>query len=123
MLIPLLRTKSPNSLFHVNSGMHGLHFSTVYSFLISNYPSDALVYFYQGSRVFKDFDIVKEAGSSFRATSKDYKVQVSENYLEIHFFWGGKGSCCIPDPSTFGPLISAITATPGNLYNAIQSTA
>ncbi|KAK1367258.1 putative LRR receptor-like serine/threonine-protein kinase [Heracleum sosnowskyi] len=66
----------------------------------------------QGNLIFKEFDIRKEAGSSFQATSKDYKVQVSENYLEVHLFWAGKGTCCIPDVGTYGPSISAISATP-----------
>ncbi|KAK1354054.1 LRR receptor-like kinase resistance protein [Heracleum sosnowskyi] len=66
----------------------------------------------QGNLIFKEFDIRKEAGSSFRAISKDYKVQVSENYLEVHLFWAGKGTCCIPDVGIYGPSISAISATP-----------
>lgn len=41
--------------------------------------------------MWKDFDIRKEAGSSFRALSKEFKVRVSENYLEIHLFWLEKG--------------------------------
>lgn len=70
---------------------------------------------FQGNLIWKDFDIRKEAGSSFSALSKDFKVHVSENYLEIHLFWAGKGTCCIPDQGTYGPSISAISATPGNL--------
>ncbi|KAL1814146.1 hypothetical protein ACET3Z_024211 [Daucus carota] len=66
----------------------------------------------QGNLMWKDFDIRKEAGSSFRALSKEFKVRVSENYLEIHLFWAGKGTCCIPDQGTYGPSISAISATP-----------
>ncbi|KAL8096546.1 putative LRR receptor-like serine/threonine-protein kinase At1g56140 isoform X1 [Apium graveolens] len=66
----------------------------------------------QGNLIWKDFDIRKEAGSSFSALSKDVKVHVSENYLEIHLFWAGKGTCCIPDQGTYGPSISAISATP-----------
>ncbi|GKV40191.1 hypothetical protein SLEP1_g47860 [Rubroshorea leprosula] len=67
----------------------------------------------QGKRVFKDFDILKEAGgSSTQAVKKDITAQVSENYLEIHLFWAGKGTCCIPSQGTYGPLISAISATP-----------
>ena len=42
------------------------------------------------------------------------KVQVSENYLEIHLFWTGKGTCCIPNQGTYGPSISAISASQGN---------
>ncbi|GLT87790.1 hypothetical protein SLE2022_058510 [Rubroshorea leprosula] len=67
----------------------------------------------QGNRVFKDFNILKEAGGSSRqAVRKDITAQVSENYLEIHLFWAGKGTCCIPFQGTYGPLISAISATP-----------
>ncbi|GKV40165.1 hypothetical protein SLEP1_g47832 [Rubroshorea leprosula] len=67
----------------------------------------------QGNRVFKDFNILKEAGGSSRqAVKKDITAQVSGNYLEIHLFWAGKGTCCIPFQGTYGPLISAISATP-----------
>ncbi|XP_062015776.1 probable LRR receptor-like serine/threonine-protein kinase At1g56130 [Rosa rugosa] len=64
--------------------------------------------------VVKDFDIRKETNrTSLLAIEKVYKAQVvSENYLEIHFFWAGKGTCCIPEEGTYGPLISAISATP-----------
>ncbi|KAK1410870.1 hypothetical protein QVD17_37411 [Tagetes erecta] len=66
----------------------------------------------QGNRVFQDFDIQREAGASFRPVSRQETVQVSDNYLEIHLLWTGKGTCCVPTQGTFGPLISAITATP-----------
>ncbi|GMN46950.1 hypothetical protein TIFTF001_016133 [Ficus carica] len=67
----------------------------------------------QGNLVLKDFDIRKEAGGvSLRAIRRDFKAYVSQNYLEIHLFWAGKGTCCIPDLNTYGPSISAISATP-----------
>ncbi|XP_022893704.1 probable LRR receptor-like serine/threonine-protein kinase At1g56140 [Olea europaea var. sylvestris] len=67
----------------------------------------------QGKLEFKDFDIVKEAdGTPLKAVVKELKVQVSENYLEIHFFWAGKGTCCVPTQGTYGPSISAISASP-----------
>ncbi|KAI3754004.1 hypothetical protein L2E82_26083 [Cichorium intybus] len=67
----------------------------------------------QGNRVFQDFDIKREAGAaSFSPVSREVTVRVSNNYLEIHLFWAGKGSCCVPELGTFGPLISAISATP-----------
>ncbi|KAJ9687179.1 hypothetical protein PVL29_015863 [Vitis rotundifolia] len=67
----------------------------------------------QGHLVLKDFDIRKEAGEvSFRAVKKEFKAQVSENYIEIHLFWAGKGTCCVPAQGTYGPSISAISATP-----------
>ena len=65
--------------------------------------------------VLKDFYIRKEAGeASFRAVKKKFKAQVLENYIEIHLFWAGKGTCCVPAQGTYGPSISAISATPGN---------
>ncbi|CAN6545873.1 unnamed protein product [Malus baccata var. baccata] len=33
-----------------------------------------------------------------------------QNYLEIHLFWAGKGTCCIPDDGDYGPLIAAVHA-------------
>ncbi|RVW66373.1 putative LRR receptor-like serine/threonine-protein kinase [Vitis vinifera] len=49
---------------------------------------------------------------SFRAVKKEFKAQVSKNYIEIHLFWAGKGTCCVPAQGTYGPSISAISATP-----------
>ncbi|XP_062115766.1 probable LRR receptor-like serine/threonine-protein kinase At1g56130 isoform X1 [Humulus lupulus] len=67
----------------------------------------------QGKLVLKDFDMRKEAGGVYpRFISKTYKVRVSENYLEIHLFWAGKGTCCIPAQGTYGSSISAISASP-----------
>ncbi|KAK3217844.1 hypothetical protein Dsin_011814 [Dipteronia sinensis] len=67
----------------------------------------------QGNRVQKDFDIKKEAGGvSKRAVQRLFTARVSENYLEIHLFWAGKGTCCIPAQGTYGPSISAISAIP-----------
>ncbi|KAK7342842.1 hypothetical protein VNO80_25798 [Phaseolus coccineus] len=67
----------------------------------------------QGNLVLKDFDIQKEAGGiSFRAVQKQFRFEVSENYLDIHLFWAGKGTCCIPAQGTYGPLIQAIHAIP-----------
>ncbi|KAI8539518.1 hypothetical protein RHMOL_Rhmol09G0189200 [Rhododendron molle] len=67
----------------------------------------------QGNLVRKDFDIKKEAdGVSFKAVQMVFLAQVSNNYLEIHLFWAGKGTCCIPDLGTYGPSISAIRAVP-----------
>ncbi|XP_010501246.1 PREDICTED: probable LRR receptor-like serine/threonine-protein kinase At1g56140 isoform X2 [Camelina sativa] len=67
----------------------------------------------QGRLVEKDFDVRKTAGdSTVRAIQKVYKANVSENHLEIHLFWAGKGTCCIPIQGAYGPLISAVSATP-----------
>ncbi|XP_076900237.1 putative LRR receptor-like serine/threonine-protein kinase At1g56140 [Bidens hawaiensis] len=80
----------------------------------------------QGNMVFQDFDIKRAAGgASFSPVSRQATVEVSNNYLEIHLFWSGKGTCCVPEQGTFGPLISAISATPNfrpNVTNTTPST-
>ncbi|KAG6496558.1 hypothetical protein ZIOFF_044425 [Zingiber officinale] len=62
----------------------------------------------QGERREKDFDIRKEAGGrSFSAVVKEYISPVTNNFLEIHFFWAGKD---------FTPNVSnkPLTASPEN---------
>ncbi|XP_052733534.1 probable LRR receptor-like serine/threonine-protein kinase At1g56140 isoform X2 [Vigna angularis] len=67
----------------------------------------------QGNLVLKDFDIKKEAGGiSVRAVQRQFRFEVTENYIDIHLFWAGKGTCCIPAQGTYGPLIQAIHAIP-----------
>ncbi|ESQ29847.1 hypothetical protein EUTSA_v10012006mg, partial [Eutrema salsugineum] len=67
----------------------------------------------QGKLVEKDFNMHRTAnGSTSRVIQRVYKANVSENYIEIHLFWAGKGTCCIPAQGTYGPLVSAISATP-----------
>ncbi|XXG68634.1 hypothetical protein AAC387_Pa06g1678 [Persea americana] len=72
----------------------------------------------QGILVSKDFDIRKEAdGFSFRGVQKEFQAPVSKNFLEIHLFWAGKGTCCIPFRGTYGPTISAISAIAASTPN------
>ncbi|XP_058071801.1 probable LRR receptor-like serine/threonine-protein kinase At1g56140 isoform X2 [Magnolia sinica] len=67
----------------------------------------------QGNLQLKDFDIKREAGGAFkRAVVRAFQANVTENFLEIHLFWAGKGTCCIPFRGTYGPSISAISVTP-----------
>ncbi|XP_058071790.1 probable LRR receptor-like serine/threonine-protein kinase At1g56140 isoform X2 [Magnolia sinica] len=67
----------------------------------------------QGKLVLKDFDIKKAAdGDSKRAVRETFQAIVTENFLEIHLFWAGKGTCCIPVQGTYGPSVSAISVTP-----------
>ncbi|KAK9070625.1 hypothetical protein SSX86_011027 [Deinandra increscens subsp. villosa] len=76
----------------------------------------------QGNRMFEDFDIKRQArGASFSPVSWVETVQVSDNYLEIHLLWTGKGTCCVPNQGTIGPLISAISATP-NFTPTVNNT-
>ncbi|KAL9298135.1 hypothetical protein ACSQ67_024031 [Phaseolus vulgaris] len=62
----------------------------------------------QGKLVLKDFNILAEAGGSNNGIIKEFRSEVLQNYLEIHLFWAGKGTCCIPSLGTYGPLIQAI---------------
>jgi serine/threonine protein kinase/Leucine-rich repeat (LRR) protein len=66
----------------------------------------------QGHKVLTDFDVRKEAGGSNIAVVRSFKTNVTTNFLEIHFFWTGKGTCCVPTQGTYGPLVSAISVTP-----------
>ncbi|KAI7745731.1 hypothetical protein M8C21_022208 [Ambrosia artemisiifolia] len=76
----------------------------------------------QGNLAFQDFDIRRAAGgAAFRPVSRQATVHVTDNYLEIHIFWSGKGTCCVPKQGTFGPLISAISATP-NFRPSVSNT-
>lgn len=65
----------------------------------------------QGKRVLKDFNIEDEAGGSKRALVKTFNANVTNTIMEIHFFWAGRGTCCIPYQSTYGPLVTAIHAS------------
>ena len=70
--------------------------------------------FLQGRLVEKDIDIrPTDDDTTVRPVQREYKAHVTENYLEIHLFWAGKGTFTIPNIGTCGPLISTISAKPG----------
>nr|KJB69989.1 hypothetical protein B456_011G052400 [Gossypium raimondii] len=66
----------------------------------------------QGTRRLRDFDISKAAGGVERAIIRNFTANVTENHLEIHLFWAGKGTCCTPIQGYYGPSISAISVVP-----------
>ncbi|KAH9322382.1 hypothetical protein KI387_017021 [Taxus chinensis] len=66
----------------------------------------------QGTRRLRDFNIKKAAGGSNVANIKTYDVNVTENILDVHLFWAGKGTSGIPSEQTRGPLVSAIRVVP-----------
>ncbi|KAB2637095.1 LRR receptor-like serine/threonine-protein kinase [Pyrus ussuriensis x Pyrus communis] len=112
---------SPGSLRYYGLGLENgpytvtLHFAeTVYESRTSktwkSLGQRVFDIYIQGTRRMKDFDISNEAGGVNRAVVRKFNVSVSENYLEIHLFWAGKGTCCIPDRSDYGPLIAAVHA-------------
>lgn len=72
----------------------------------------------QGERVLQDFNIAKEAGGSKRALVKTFDANVTNMAMDIHLMWVGKGSCCIPLQSTYGPLISALHVSQGTFLKS-----
>ncbi|XP_043700450.1 probable LRR receptor-like serine/threonine-protein kinase At1g56140 [Telopea speciosissima] len=122
---------SPGSLRYYGLGLENGNYTVSLQFSEIVFPN-TLTWESLGRRVFdiyiqgnlwlKDFDIRKEAGGvSFSAVQKEIQAQVSENFLEIHFFWAGKGTCCIPKQGTYGPSISAISAVP-NFVPTVTNT-
>ncbi|XP_023729785.1 probable LRR receptor-like serine/threonine-protein kinase At1g56130 [Lactuca sativa] len=115
--------KSPGSLRYYGLGLQNgpytitLFFAeTVFNLSTSvwkGHPRRLFDIYIQGQREQRDFDISKEAGGTGRALEKNYDVSVTQNHVEIHLFWAGKGTCCIPEEGDYGPIISAIRVTPG----------
>lgn len=68
----------------------------------------------KGERVVQDLNIQKEAGGSNRALVKTFYAEVTNTVMDINLLWAGKGTCCIPVQSTYGPLISAIHVSRGS---------
>ncbi|TYI04958.1 hypothetical protein ES332_A10G055000v1, partial [Gossypium tomentosum] len=66
----------------------------------------------QGGLQVKDFNISKEAGGAERAITRRFVTNVTDNHLEIHLLWAGKGTCCVPELGYYGPSISAISVVP-----------
>ncbi|KAH0453805.1 hypothetical protein IEQ34_018129 [Dendrobium chrysotoxum] len=78
----------------------------------------------QGIRKEKDFNIRKEAGGkSFTAVIRKYQAPVTNNFLELHFFWAGKGTCCIPTQGYYGASISAISISPYDFTPTVSNRA
>ncbi|KAG2632545.1 probable LRR receptor-like serine/threonine-protein kinase At1g56140 isoform X3 [Panicum virgatum] len=113
---------SASSLRYYGLGLENGNYTVVLQFAETAYP-DTQTWQSLGRRVFdiyvqgslreKNFNIRKTAGGkSFTAVSKSYTATVSKNFLEIHLFWAGKGTCCIPKQGYYGPMISALSVTP-----------
>ncbi|GAB4827153.1 hypothetical protein Ancab_034042 [Ancistrocladus abbreviatus] len=60
----------------------------------------------------KDFNIEDEAHGAQKPYTKQFNASVTNNSLEIRFYWAGKGTTRIPDRGVYGPLISAIAVQP-----------
>ena len=67
--------------------------------------------------MWKDFNIEDDAGIAQKPVIKRISdISVSNNVLEIRFYWAGKGTTRIPDRGVYGPLISAVSVVSGELF-------
>nr|POE80096.1 putative lrr receptor-like serine/threonine-protein kinase [Quercus suber] len=70
----------------------------------------------QEKLVWKDFSIEDNAGIALKPIIKcASNISVTNNVLEIRFYWAGKGTMRIPDRGAYGPLISAVSVVSGSL--------
>ncbi|KAM0839364.1 hypothetical protein ACQ4PT_060357 [Festuca glaucescens] len=113
---------SPSSLRYYGIGLENGNYTVTLEFAEFDSP-DPQAWKSRGRRVFdiylqgerkeQNFDIKKAAGGkSYVVVKKQYVVPVVKNFLEIHLFWAGKGTCCIPTQGYYGSAISALSATP-----------
>ncbi|XP_022715408.1 probable LRR receptor-like serine/threonine-protein kinase At1g56130 isoform X2 [Durio zibethinus] len=114
---------SPGSLRYYGLGLQNGPYNVILYFAETGFPNRSTqsweslarrvfdVYI-QGTCQLRDFDISKEAGGVERAIIRNFTANVIENYLEIHLFWAGKGTCCTPEQGYYGPSISAISVVP-----------
>ncbi|KAK8449633.1 hypothetical protein SEVIR_7G248600v4 [Setaria viridis] len=113
---------SPSSLRYYGIGLENGNYTVTLQFAEVDFPDieswrsrgrRVFDIYIQGDRKEQNFDIRMAAGGkSFTVVKKKYVVPVTKNFLEIHLFWAGKGTCCIPYKGYYGPAISALSATP-----------
>ncbi|KAL6333677.1 hypothetical protein AAG906_028863 [Vitis piasezkii] len=92
-----------------------LHFAEIYFTNDKTYDSLGKRLFdiyIQEQLVHKDFNIEDEARGARKPVMKQFNTSVTNNVLEIRFYWAGKGTTRIPSRGVYGPLISAISVHP-----------
>lgn len=73
---------------------------------------------FQGALFRKDFNIEGETHVAQKPYILSlYNVNVTDNILEIQFYWAGKGTTRIPVSGVYGPLISAFSIVSGELHD------
>ncbi|KAL5577016.1 hypothetical protein UlMin_018715 [Ulmus minor] len=122
-LEPIYKTirKSPMSLMYYGCLKNGnytikLHFPDITS-RAKGYNKLARYFFdiyIQERLMWKDFSLEMEANKTGNkgVVEPSFNVSVTENRLEIRFYWAGKGTTCIPRRGNYGILISAISVCP-----------
>jgi len=74
------------------------------------------VFVLQNNLVEKDFNIEVEAAGVAKPVTKIHNATVTNNILDIHLYWAGKGTTRIPVSGVYGPLISAISVYPSKKF-------
>ncbi|KAK9268068.1 hypothetical protein L1049_010507 [Liquidambar formosana] len=97
-----LRQKMDTVILNAKTHMEG---EFVRAIKMSNVLDDKLVQ--------KDFNIAEEAPGFVKPLVKQFNATVTNNILEIRFYWAGKGTTRFPVRGVYGPLISAISVDPG----------
>ncbi|GLT52821.1 hypothetical protein SLA2020_261380 [Shorea laevis] len=97
---------SPLSLTYYRYCLENGNYIVSLHFVETQFKNDK-TYNSLGRRVFDIYiqDILVEKDFNFNAS-------VTENILEIRFYWAGKGTTRIPATGVYGPLISAISVDP-----------
>lgn len=93
----------------------GLHFAEIQFTNDSTYQSLGRRIFdiyVQEKLVHKDFNIEDAAHGVQTPVVKQLNASVTNNMLEIRFYWAGKGTTRIPNRGNYGPLVSAISVDP-----------
>lgn len=68
----------------------------------------------------KDFNIEDQAKLAQTPVVLRHNISVTNNVLEIRFYFAGKGTTRIPDRGVYGPLVSAISVKSGESVNYLQ---
>ncbi|TKY71896.1 LRR receptor serine/threonine-protein kinase RFK1 [Spatholobus suberectus] len=64
----------------------------------------------QGKLIRKNFNIENEINVADKPLVLPiYNISITNNVLEIQFYWAGKGTTRIPDAGVYGPLVSAFS--------------
>ncbi|KAI7758000.1 hypothetical protein M8C21_018721 [Ambrosia artemisiifolia] len=65
-----------------------------------------------GRLVKKNFNIEDESGGMGNPVVIPFNASVTNNILEIRFYWAGKGTTRFPRRGVYGPLVSAVSVEP-----------
>ncbi|KAM0065156.1 putative protein kinase RLK-Pelle-DLSV family [Helianthus debilis subsp. tardiflorus] len=66
----------------------------------------------QGRLVKKNFNIEDESSGMGNPVVIPFNASVTNNILEIRFYWAGKGTTRFPRRGVYGPLVSAVSVEP-----------